>query len=268
MNTCWLQLRPGGGDMASSENTPFELRREPLEEAARRAVELFVEIYRGLEHRPVAPTVERSALLERFAGTLHDDGIGLVAALDEFRESILPGSMGTPHPLYLGLVNSSPLPGAALADLLISSLNNNGGAFHQSPAMTTCEEELVRAFASLFGMAGAAGMFLPGGTFATLQAIVLARVRATGGAPRAGLRLYTSEAAHFSVARTAMVAGIAADDVVSIPVTERGALYVTALQQHVRRDRAQGAMPFAVVATAGTTATGAIDPLADIAAFC
>ena len=55
--------------------------------------------------------------------------------------------MGTPHPLYLGLVNSSPLPAAALADLLVSSLNNNGGAFHQSPAMTTCEAEVVRAYA-------------------------------------------------------------------------------------------------------------------------
>src|SRR5215831_17481548 len=246
----------------------MDLKSQPLEEAARKAADLFLQIYRGLEERPVVPTTGREALREAFSGTLTDEGVGLMRALDDFQRLVLPASMGTPHPLYLGLINSSPLPGAALADLLISSLNNNGGAFHQSPAMTTCEEELVRAFASLFGMAGAAGMFLPGGTFATLQAIVLARVRATGGAPRAGLRLYTSEAAHFSVARTAMVAGIAAEDVVSIPVTERGALYVTALQQHVRRDRTQGAMPFAVVATAGTTATGAIDPLADIAAFC
>src|SRR5262245_44603621 len=164
--------------MAPNEGTAFELAREPLEEAARRAGELFVEIYRGLERRPVAPAVERDALLAQFAGTLGDDGVGLLAALDEFRDRVLPASMGTPHPLYLGLVNSSPLPGAALADLLVSALNNHGGAFHQSPAMTTCEEELVRAFASLFGMSGAAGMFLPGGTFATLQAIVLARVRA------------------------------------------------------------------------------------------
>ena len=253
---------------AAGSGDGFDLALTGLEEAAAKAAALFVEIYRRLEERRVAPATSRAALREKVAGTLVEEGVGLVRALEEFEQWILPGSMGTPHPLYLGLVNSSPLPGAALADLLISSLNNNGGAFHQSPAITTCEEELVRAFASLFGMTGAAGMFLPGGTFATLQAIVLARVQATGGAPRAGLRLYTSEAAHFSVARTAMVAGIAADDVVSIPVTERGALYLTALRQHVRRDRTQGAMPFAVVATAGTTATGAIDPLADIAAFC
>src|SRR5205085_11683235 len=121
--------------MASAKDTPFDLCAEPLEQAARRAAELFVEIYRGLEQRPVGPAVERGPLMEQFADTLNDDGVGLLAVLDEFRERVLPASMGTPHPLYLGLVNSSPLPGAALADLLVSALNNNGGAFHQSPAM-------------------------------------------------------------------------------------------------------------------------------------
>jgi glutamate/tyrosine decarboxylase-like PLP-dependent enzyme len=202
------------------------------------------------------------------AGRLTEDGVGLVRALEDFESLVLPASMGTPHPLYLGLVNSSPLPGAALADLLISSLNNNGGAFHQSPAMTTCEEELVREFARLFGMSQADGMFLPGGTFATLQAIVLARVTATGGPAQSGLRLYTSEAAHFSVSRTALVAGIASENVVSIPVLARGAMDVGILAERLRRDRKQGKQPFAVVATAGTTGTGAIDPLLEIATLC
>src|SRR5438552_8467102 len=195
--------------MVSAEGTPFALSQEPLDEAARRAGELFVEIYRGLEQRPVAPAVERGALLQEFAGTLDDDGVGLLTALDEFRDRVLPACMGTPHPLYLGLVNSSPLPAAALADLLVSSLNNNGGAFHQSPAMTACEAEVVRAFARLYDLPDETeGMFLPGGTWATLQALVLARGRAIGKrAPGAGLRVYTSDAAHFSVARSAFVVG-------------------------------------------------------------
>jgi aromatic-L-amino-acid decarboxylase len=256
--------------MASTDGTPFDLTREPLEEAARRAGELFVEIYRGLEQRPVAPAVERGALLEQFAGTLDDDGVGLLAALEEFRGRVLPASMGTPHPLYLGLVNSSPLPAAALADLLVSSLNNNGGAFHQSPAMTACEAEVVRAFARLYGLPAAAeGMFLPGGTWATLQALVLARARAIGTrAPGSGLRIYTSDAAHFSVARSAFVAGIGADDVVSVPVSGRGAIDVELLAEAIRRDRLGGKLPLAVVATAGTTGTGAVDWIAEIAELC
>jgi aromatic-L-amino-acid/L-tryptophan decarboxylase len=251
-----------------SKNDLFNLAAMDLETAGQKAAELFISVYRGLEQRPVAPPVTRAALREQLAGTLTENGVGLVRALEDFERWILPGSMGTPHPLYLGLVNSSPLPGASLADLLISSLNNNGGAFHQSPAMTTCEEEVVREFARLFGLSAADGMFLPGGSFATLQAIVLARVKATGGPAQSGLRLYTSEAAHFSVARTAMVAGIAAEDVVSIPVVGRGAMDLRALERSLQRDRHEGKRPFAVVATAGTTGTGAIDPLREISTLC
>jgi aromatic-L-amino-acid decarboxylase len=259
-----------GANMAATDGTPFDLHQEPLEEAARRAGELFVEIYRGLEQRPVAPPIERRALLEQFAGTLSDEGIGLLAALDEFRERVLPASMGTPHPLYLGLVNSSPLPGAALADLLVSSLNNNGGAFHQSPAMTACETEVVRAFARLYDLpTETEGLFLPGGTWATLQALVLARARLLGHrASGPGLRVYTSDAAHFSVARSAAVIGIGAEDIISLPATGRGELDVPLLAETLRRDRREGKTPLAVVATAGTTGTGAIDPLAAVADLC
>src|SRR5438270_8862789 len=129
--------------------TGFDLAREPIEAAAQRAAELFVSIERGLESRRVAPATTRPALQDRFAGTLSDAGVGLLNVLDEFERLILPDCMTTPHPLYLGLVNSSPLPAAALADLFISTLNNNGGAFHQSPAITACEGEVLRLFLEL-----------------------------------------------------------------------------------------------------------------------
>src|SRR5215475_741482 len=178
--------------------------------------------------------------------------------------------MGTPHPLYLGLVNSSPMPGAALADLLVSSLNNNGGAFHQSPAMTACEAEVIRSFVRLFELPPTAeGMFLPGGTYATLQALVLARFRAIGRrAPGPGLRVYASDAAHFSVARSASVVGVGPEDIVLLPTLGRGELDVDLLAETIRRDRRDGKTPLAVVATAGTTGTGAIDRIAEVAELC
>jgi aromatic-L-amino-acid/L-tryptophan decarboxylase len=247
----------------------FDLAREPIEAAAQRTAELFVSIARGLESRRVAPAVTRSALRDRFAGTLGENGIGILSVLDEFEWLILPDCMTTPHPLYLGLVNSSPLPGAALADLLISALNNNGGAFHQSPAMTACEEEVVRLFLELFGFpAGSDGMLLPGGTFANLQALVLARSRAVLDDEARRPRVYASEAAHFSVARAAYVAGIPEAGIVAIPTRGRGEMVPEALAERIRLDRREGAIPVAAVATAGTTGTGAIDPLAAIAAIC
>jgi aromatic-L-amino-acid decarboxylase len=253
-----------------SEHHPgFDLAREPIEAAARRAADLFVSIERSLESRRVAPLATRSALQDRFAGTLGEKGVGLLCVLDEFERLVLPDCMTTPHPLYLGLVNSSPLPGAAFADLFISALNNNGGAFHQSPAMSACEEEVVRLFVRLFGFpAGSDGMFLPGGTFANLQALVLARDRAFPDGEMQRPRLYASENAHFSIARAAHIAGVPEAGIVAIPTRGRGEMLPDALAERIRHDRREGAIPVAAVATAGTTGTGAIDPLAQIAAIC
>jgi aromatic-L-amino-acid decarboxylase len=166
-------------------------------------------------------------------------------------------------------VNSSPLPAAALADLFISTLNNNGGAFHQSPAITSCEAEVVRLFLELFGYPPSGdGMILPGGTFATLQALVLARSRAFPDGVLSEPRVYTSDAAHFSVARSAFIAGIPKSGVVAIPTRGRGEMIPERLAEHIQQDRRAGAKPVAVAATAGTTGTGAIDPLGAIADVC
>jgi aromatic-L-amino-acid decarboxylase len=254
----------------------FELHREPLDEAARRASDLFVEIYTGLERRRVDPGADPASLRRRFEDTLLEEGVGLLRVLEEFRTWVLPASMGTPHPLYLGLVNSSPFPAAALADLLVSSLNNNGGAFHQSPAMSACEGEVVRTFARLFGFeAPVSGMLLPGGTFATLQGLTLARARHfpdwQESGPVAVERppvMYTSQAGHFSVQRSATALGLGRRGVVAVDGTGRGEMDVCALEEHVERDLRDGRRPFAVVATVGTTGTGAIDPLRAIAELC
>jgi glutamate/tyrosine decarboxylase-like PLP-dependent enzyme len=254
----------------------FELEKEPLEEAARRAAELFVEIFAGLEDRRVDPGAEHDELAERFRGTLTEEGAGLLRTLDEFHSQVLPASMGTAHPLYLGLVNSSPFPAAALADLLVSSLNNNGGAFHQSPAMSAAELEVIRVFARLFGFGEpASGMLLPGGTFATLQALALARARhfpewqeQGPAAVQERPLLYTSHAGHFSVQRSVAALGLGRRGVVEVDDTGRGQLDVRALEDRIERDLREGGRPFAVVATAGTTGTGAIDPLASIADVC
>lgn len=254
----------------------FHLNHEHLEESARTALDLFVRIYRELESRRVDPGVPRDALERQFAGTIQDEGIGLSETLEEFSTRVLPGSMGTAHPLYLGLVNSSPLPAAALGDLLISALNNNGGAYHQSPAISVLEREVIRSFSRLLGFPEtASGMLLPGGTFATLQALALARARRFPDWQSAGPTsldgvpvLYTSEASHFSVARSAEVLGVGRSGVVALPGGTRGEMDTAALRERLRRDSAAGRLPFAVVATAGTTGTGAIDPLSEIAELC
>jgi glutamate/tyrosine decarboxylase-like PLP-dependent enzyme len=252
-----------------------EFDRDALRRAGRRAINLFVENFDGPEDHEVDPGSIRQTLRDLFRGTLADEGVGVEQAVEDFAALVLPHSMRTPHPLYLGLVNTTPLPGGVLGDLLVSTLNNNGGAFHQGPALNAAEGEVVREFARLFGIADARGMFLPGGSLANLHGLLLARARhfpdweqhgpaALRGAPV----LYTSEASHFSVTRAARALGLGADNVVSIGSVGRGAIDVASLLARVQADKAAGKRPFALSATVGTTGTGAIDPVAELTTLC
>jgi aromatic-L-amino-acid/L-tryptophan decarboxylase len=235
---------------------------ESLRPGTADASRLFLEIVEAVEDRPVSPPASPAGL----AG-IGEQGVGILRALEEVRDQILPHAMGIGHPCYMGLVNSSPLPAAALADLLVSALNNNAGASHQSHALLAAEREVVRAFAGRLGLPPH-GMALPGGTFANLQALVLARTAAFGEGLPSSARLYTSAAAHFSVGRAARVASLRREQVRTLPANGRGALDADSLAEAIEADRRAGLAPFAVVATLGTTGTGAIDPLPRISEIC
>lgn len=255
----------------------FQVNSGQLAEVAQRIAELFTEIYTGLEDRPVSTNPDREELMGRFAHTLGEEGTGLEQLPVELAEWVIPHAMGIPNPLYLGLVNSSPLPAAALTDLIVSALNNNGGGFEQAPPMYAAEEEVVRAFSELFGYnpEESDGLLVPGGSFAILHGLLLARTQHFPDWTRLGPStlegkptLYVSEPGHFAVERSARAMGIGSEGVVKIPAKGRGHIDMDELARRVDSDRHSGRLPFCVVATAGTTGTGAIDPLSQIADFC
>lgn len=251
----------------------FDVSNEPLSESAHRTADLLTEIYNTIEQRPVYPNTDPAQMDQVFGHTIGDVGVGLEQTLDEFREHVLPNAMGTPHPLYLGLVNCSPLPGGVLGDALVSALNNNGGARHQSPAGTPAEHEVLRLLGELcYGDIPNTGMFVPGGSYANLQGLLLGRrallpeLDAVGPtAIKHAPKVYTGASAHFSVVRAAVVAGLGEAGVVSVACDKRGAMDPGALTDAIKADEKVGAKAFAVMATAGTTGTGAIDPLDAIA---
>jgi L-2,4-diaminobutyrate decarboxylase len=137
-------------------------------------------------------------------------------------------------------VNSSPLPGGALADHLISALNNNDGGVPQ--AALACEEEVIRAFKTLYELPDSwNGLILPGGAFTMLQGLLLARASAfpeievDGFHSLQGIpRIYTSEATHFTVARAAKEIGVGERNAVCVPCTGRGSIDVLGLEEHIR----------------------------------
>lgn len=188
-----------------------------------------------------------------------------------FDESMYPG-----HPGFLAYISGAgTVPGAA-ADLIAAGLNQNAGGWRLSPAATEIEQHLMRWFARRFGMPdGSMGYVVSGGAMTNLIGLTLARTRHAGWDVRSeGMRtgpqltVYASSEVHDTVDRAAQILGIGDVGVRHIGTDDRLRMDVRALRAAIDADLAAGHRPIAVVGAAGTTGTGAIDPLSDIADVC
>jgi aromatic-L-amino-acid/L-tryptophan decarboxylase len=179
-------------------------------------------------------------------------------------------SLNTPGPGYLAYIPGGGLYAAALADLLSDCMNRYTGLAAAAPALVRLESDVLAWLASAFGYGAAArGLFTSGGSLANFSAVVTARHAHLGddGDFRAAVA-YTSTQAHHSVRKSLFLAGIPPHNVRAIGVDAGFRMDVEALADAVRADRERGVRPFLVVASAGTTNTGAVDPLSDIAQLC
>ena len=173
-------------------------------------------------------------------------------------------------PRFFGYVFGSGLTTGALGDYFASVLNQNVTAWRSSPAAVTIERTTVRWLAEAVGCGGFEGALTSGGSIATLMALCMAReakVPANEAGSQGGV-IYCSTEAHMSIPKAAMLLGLGRNSVRRIAVDERFRLRVDALRAAIEEDLREGRKPVAVVATAGTVATGSIDPLAEIAQVC
>jgi aromatic-L-amino-acid/L-tryptophan decarboxylase len=179
-------------------------------------------------------------------------------------------SYNTPGPGYLAYIPGGGLYASALADLAADVLNRYTGIAAPAPALVAMEEEVLRWLAREFGYgARASGLLTTGGSLANWTAVVAARHAAFGDAGDfRKATAYTSSQAHHSVAKALRLAGIPPPNLRAIAVDGRYRLDPDDLERRIEEDRAAGFRPFLVVAAAGTTNTGAVDPLDTIASLC
>ena len=218
--------------------------------------------------RDIEPPISPD-LLATLGLPLPEVGIDVVEALDEAAEA-LDQSLAQSRPRYLAYIGSSGLEIGALADLLAHSYDPNL-ALHAGAA-TLIEAQALRWTAEFVGFPLAGGSFTSGGTVSNVTALAAARERAAPGSRRRGTPqgsvVYCSSDAHYSNVRAAELLGIGSDNVRDVPIDEHRRMRPDALEEMIRADLAAGRTPIAVVATAGTTLTGAIDPLDEIADIC
>ena len=227
-------------------------------------VDVWTELLAALRNGPVVPPdLTTAAVREAVALDVPDEPMRQDELLVYLRRAVLDYSLKTGHPAHLAYVTGSgTVPGAA-ADLLASGLNANVGGWLLSPAATEIELQLVRWFAARLGLPDTAGgMIVAGGGIANFIALKCARDATAGPEARKRgvterLALYCSEEAHITIERAADLIGLGTDAVRYVEADE--------LEQAIEDDRSAGIRPAAVVATAGTTSTGHIEPLPQLA---
>ncbi len=166
-------------------------------------------------------------------------------------------------------IPNGALDAGPIAALLAAGAHTFTGTSFEAPAMVAMEEGVLRWMADLLGLpSGAGGLLLSGGSLANQTAIVTARARASanGGAQANDtLTMYVSEHVHHSVTKAASLVGLASRAVRTVATDASGRIDAEALRRAVRADVTAGRRPFLVVGVAGTTDTGSIDPLEDLA---
>ncbi len=229
----------------------------------------------GASHGSVTTAI-RAACGQNF---LPDHGIGGPAALRELTRAFAAGAADPADPRCAAHLHCPPLAVAVAADLAATALNPSMDSWDQAPAGTALEPEVIAVLSELVGYRSSAdGVITSGGTESNLMGLLLARDHAIAAergadAARTGLavadagqlRVLCSAAAHFSIARGVGLLGMGEDAVVAVPTGADHRMDVTALHRELASQRAAGELPVAIVATAGTTDVGAVDPLPDIA---
>lgn len=244
----------------------------PLEMSSRQRLELGTEALRYLDQfisarqrAPASFPMPDRSVLDELRRPPAADGTSLTGLLELLDTAAVTG-IDTSAGSHLSYIPNGGLYAGAVGELLAAGMNRYTGGVHASPGATAIEQGVIDWMLGLFGWGpDAAGVLLSGGSLANFTAIVTARACFDGDEQRGAI--YTSARAHHSVHKSARLAGIADHRVREVAVDTSLRLDVDALETAIASDIADGLRPLAVVGSAGTTDTGTIDPLGDLAAI-
>lgn len=246
--------------------TPEEFRR-----LGHRVVDWIADYRAGVASRPIQSRTQPGDLLAALPQSAPERPEGFEAVLRDLDELIVPATSHWQHPRFFAYFPSNGDLASVLGDFLSTGLGALGLSWQTAPALTELEQRATDWLAQLCGLSSAwRGVLQDTASTCSFLAMVCARERATAhGAARSGMQhgdaplvVYTSAEAHSSIEKAALLAGFGREHVRKVAVDAARALDATALAAAMRADASAGMRPCAVVATTGTTATTAMDPIA------
>jgi aromatic-L-amino-acid/L-tryptophan decarboxylase len=235
-----------------------------------RVIALLAEFVDGLDDAAAARVELPDGLATALGQPPTEQPAGLPALLDTVRQAA-DRAVETAGPRFFGYIPGGGLFVSALAELLAQTLNRYTGLSDMAPGLVALEDGVLRWLCQLFGLPpGAGGLLTTGGSMATLSMLVAARQDRLGDSASLGTApgtIYVSDQTNHCVRKAARIAGLPAAGVRTLPTTAELRIDVDAAAAMIAADRAAGLRPFLLVATAGTTSAGVIDPLAELAAL-
>ncbi len=266
------RTRAGSGPQgAALGESPLEISTDELELLARRTGELIARWFEELPERPVCPTHDPAELAALLDEPLPEHPTPAEDLLDELAR-LLSYATTIPSPRYHGLLNPAPTPIGVFAEAVVGAVNQNVGAWRHGTIGVSIEERAIRWLTDLYGLPPeASGTLTSGGTEANLTAAACARHRAdasvrTDGLGGPALTGYVSREGHFSLDRSFDLLGLGSRNLRVVESDARCRIRLDDLRRRIAADRAAGLKPFFLVGILGTTSSGAVDPLPELAA--
>jgi glutamate/tyrosine decarboxylase-like PLP-dependent enzyme len=253
-------------DPKRSDDRGLAMSADEMRRLVDAASDALIARWQGLRDQVPWRGAARSALEPLLREAPPELGQEPVAVLQRVVEDVLPVAARVDHPRFFAFVPSAPTWPGVIADFLAAGFNIFQGTWLGSAGPSQLELVVIDWFRQWVGYPETAGgLFTSGGSAATLEALVAAREHA--GAP-ARPAVFMSNQTHSAVERAARIVGVRPEGIVRVASDERFRLEPTALVRAVEQKQAEGFAPIAVCANAGTTNTGAIDAIPEIADWC
>ena len=244
---------------------PVEISTDQFRRLAERVTKLAADYLESIDAQAISPATNGEETLRLFRAAMPEAGIG-EEALNALPEVMRLSRVQNGR--FFGYVLGSGEPVGAVADLLASVLNQNVTAWRSGPAAVMIEQTVVGWLAQAIGCPGVRGHLTGGGSSANLMGLAMARetkAPANEKGIASGGIVYASSEIHMSIPKSIALLGIGRDNVRLISTDASFRMIPEELEARILQDKVAGRTPIAVVASAGTVSTGAIDPFPQIA---
>ena len=249
----------------SFSETNLELNGEQLRRLVDAAMARIIPHIDSLSEQPSADVEGAAELARSLVESVPQRGTPLDEVLDVVFDRAVPKSFNTAGPGYLAYIPGGGIPHTAVADLIAAAVNRYVGVWVAAPGLSQLEANTIRWLCEIMGYGpDSLGFLTSGGSLANFSAVVAARRKLLPDDFLSGM-IYASDQVHHSIQKAAMLAGFPAASVRVIGSDDLFRIRLDELEQRIDEDRAAGRAPFLIVASAGTTNTGAVDDLSALA---